>query len=300
MSMKMMHFMVLFLMMLASSSAASVQLDAVGFRREIAESTAAGVRWFVFFFSPQCGHCRAMEPAWEELSVRLDHVAIISGSGEKLYEPVRLATIDATVEKALAESLDVNGYPTLLAIDPSTRAVYEYDGDRSAGSLHAFATHADPAEAGGRRRGYMSHDGSVRPSLLDVLRRVPTDCNEIVSIALGTNGAAAALVAAFLMALGALIGLACTPPPSTAFLVVECPPGVTGGQTFVVEWTAGGCLGRRRKRVMKVAAPAGMTPGQSFFVPLIAPPTVRPVADEKRRAATESTNVADAQSKKSD
>lgn len=212
-----------------------------------------------------------MEPAWEDL-------AAMEGL------TVRLATVDATEEKALAEALDVNGYPTLLAFDgPSgSRAVYEYDGDRSTASLHAFATNADLTSASGRRRGYLDRDGAVRPSLVDVLSRVPSDANEIIRFAIDTNRMASALIGAMLVALGALVGLACVAPPATAFLVVECPAGVRAGQSFPVQVTSTGRFGRRRTRVMSVAAPAGVQPGQSFFVPLINPPKVKPLSGDAR------------------
>ena len=243
------------------------QLTADSFQNSIVSSDQ---RWFVFFFSPHCGHCRAMEPAWDEL-------AAMAGLGSV----VNLATVDATEERGLAEKLDVNGYPTLLVFGGATaaHAVFEYEGDRSTASLHAFATAADLASAGGRRRGYLSADGTVRPSRVDVLLRVPNEMFEIVGIALGTSRVATLLLATCLVTLGVLLALLTTPSPPVPFLVVECPPGVQPGQTFAVEVTTSGgsprllaWLGRRRRRVMNVAAPAGVREGQSFFVPLVAPP----------------------------
>ena len=184
------------------------QLDAAGFKRDVVDR-GASERWFIFFFSPHCGHCRAMEPAWEELA-----------SKPGISKAARLVKVDATEEKALADALDVNGYPTLLLIEPSvaSRAVYEYEGDRSADSLHAFAanSHAGLAKGAHRRRGYLGLDGTVRPSLVDVARRVPTDAGEIISFAIGTSPAAALFVAALLMAIGALLALGAALAPPAA------------------------------------------------------------------------------------
>ena len=51
------------------------------------------------FFAPWCGHCKRLNPVLD------DFVADTPG--------VRVAKIDATAEKALAEAHDVDGYPTL-------------------------------------------------------------------------------------------------------------------------------------------------------------------------------------------
>lgn len=268
-----------------AAALSSPQLDAAQFQSAIVDA-AEPARYFVFFFSPHCGHCKAMEPAWEALESEA-----VRGS------VVQLATVDATEEKEIANKLEVHGYPTLLAFEVgkgASGAVYEYEGERDADALYAFASAAELASSGsGRLRGYMASDGSVRPSLSDILARVPRDAGEIVNFALGTSRAASALLACGLVVLGALLALLALPPPPVPFLIVTCPPHVQPGQTFAVEVTAaagggGGRLrrlllgGGRKARVMTVSAPAGIRPGQEFFVPLVAPPKVRAPADEKK------------------
>lgn len=262
-------------------AAPPAQLDSAAFKNTIVDG-GSSERWFVFLFSPHCGHCKAMEPAWEALAEMME----VSNTNEE-GAVVRLATVDATEEKSIATMLDVHGYPTLLAFDRSV--VHEYDGDRSAESLHAFATAVDLTTAGGRRKGYLRADGSVRPSYADLLVRVPADAAEIVSFALGTSRPAALLVAAMLVVAGALLAILATPPPAAQFLVVECPAGVQPGQTFPVEviTKAHGLLRRRpRKRVMNVSAPAGIQPGASFFVPLVAPPKAKARGATTKQEAT--------------
>ena len=272
---------------LVVGAASPLQLDTDSFHSLVAGAPSTE-RWFLFFFSPHCGHCAAMEPAWAELAEMEPSWA---GSTPGVGGKVRLATIDATAETGLAETLDVNGYPTLLAFDGPSRAVFEYDGDRSAGSLHAFATHANPADAGGRRRGFLTADGTIRPSLIDLIWRVPADASEIVSFAIGTSRISAALLAAALVGAGVLLAMAASggAPPAAQFIVVECPAGVKPGEAFPVQFTttaAGRIFGRSQRLVtMNVSAPAGIAAGQSFFVPLVKPPEVRPCPEDHEKKA---------------
>ena len=101
---------------------------------------------------------------------------------------------------------------------PLHHAVYEYDGDRSASSLHAFAVNSQAglANSGHRRRGYLERDGTVHQSLVDLARRVPADAGEILSFALATSPAAALLIAMLVMTTGALIAMAVTLTPAAA------------------------------------------------------------------------------------
>ena len=275
---------VLALALVVGAAASPLQLDADSFQSLVAGAPSTE-RWFLFFFSPHCGHCAAMEPAWAELA------EMELGSTPGLGGMVRLATVDATAETGLAESLDVNGYPTLLAFDGPSRAIFEYDGDRSAASLHAFATHATLADAGGRRRGFLGADGTIRPSLIDALWRLPADASEIVSFAIGTSRISAALLATALVGTGVLLAMVASvgAPPAAQFIVVECPADVQPGQAFPVQFTttaAGRIFGRSQRRVtMNVVAPAGVTGGQSFFVPLVKPPEVRPCPGDHEKKA---------------
>ena len=257
-------------------------------------------RWFVFFYSPHCGHCSAMKPAWDELADNLRTLKSIEDVLDRRLPDPRPAAVDAAANRALADKLGVNGYPTLLAFEPGG-AVYEYDGDRSTNSMFEFATREKfPMADAKARRGYLDPaTGVVLPSTLDLWLRAPADMTQIVEQAAETSRVASMLLAAFWLVAGmcAAVLFGYSPFAQRAepqFLVVERPAGVLPGESFNVELVRstrdGGGSGRRlplqglflwrreRKlasRILQVKAPPGIAPGQTFFVPLVAPPTVR-------------------------
>ncbi|PAA63648.1 hypothetical protein BOX15_Mlig025829g3, partial [Macrostomum lignano] len=84
----------------------------------------ASQAFLVKFYAPWCGHCRNMEPAYEEVSDRL------AGS------PVTVARIDATVHQAAAAHFRVRGFPTLIYVKGDTR--HEFRGERTADEIVKF------------------------------------------------------------------------------------------------------------------------------------------------------------------
>ena len=260
------------------------ELDASNFSTFLSSQVK---RTFVFFYSPHCGHCHAMRPAWENLA-RATQIIVL----EDLLVPLpMLAAVDATANKALADGLQVNGYPTLLAFEPGGGAVYEYDGDRSVDSMLDFVTRRfhmlSDAKA---RKGYMGDNGELQQSRLDLLLRAPSEARQIMDQAAETSIVATAFLVLFFGLAGACSAIlfGYSPFASSAaaqFIIVQCPEGIKPGDTFTVEIITktklpleGLFLGkRRRRRLMDVQAPAGIQPGSSFFVPLVDPPAVRAV-----------------------
>lgn len=57
--------------------------------------------WMVEFYAPWCGHCKALEPEWNE-------------AARTLKGKVKLAKVDATENQALAQRFGIQGYPTIL------------------------------------------------------------------------------------------------------------------------------------------------------------------------------------------
>ncbi len=60
--------------------------------------------WLVEFYAPWCGHCKKLEPEWNE-------------AASKLRGQVKMGKVDATVETALASRFGVRGYPTIKVFD---------------------------------------------------------------------------------------------------------------------------------------------------------------------------------------
>jgi len=87
--------------------------------------------WMVEFYAPWCGHCKALEPEWNE-------------AASKLKGKVRFAKVDATVETALGQRFQVQGYPTILFWDYGAGKTdsknQKYQGGRDASAITAFAS----------------------------------------------------------------------------------------------------------------------------------------------------------------
>ncbi|XP_045904159.1 protein disulfide-isomerase A2 [Micropterus dolomieu] len=76
----------------------------------------------VEFYAPWCGHCKQLEPLYAEAAGKL-----------KTEEPaMRLAKVDATEEKELAEEFDIDGFPTLkLFVNGDRKEPVDFTGKRS-------------------------------------------------------------------------------------------------------------------------------------------------------------------------
>ncbi|KAK2817261.1 hypothetical protein Q5P01_025452 [Channa striata] len=77
----------------------------------------------VEFYAPWCGHCRQLEPLYEEAAAKL----------KAEESDMRLAKVDAIEETELAEEFDVVSFPTLkLFINGDRKQPVDYTGKRSA------------------------------------------------------------------------------------------------------------------------------------------------------------------------
>ena len=81
--------------------------------------------WLIEFYAPWCGHCKNLEPHWNELA-------------KKVKGSVKIAKLDATANSRTASRFSVGGYPTIKFFPPGRKtdsAVEDYTGSRDSTSM---------------------------------------------------------------------------------------------------------------------------------------------------------------------
>ncbi|XP_016962415.1 thioredoxin domain-containing protein 5 homolog [Drosophila biarmipes] len=112
----------------------AVELDPETFDPAIANGNV-----FVKFFAPWCGHCKRLQPLWEQLA-ELMHVD----------EPkVIIAKVDCTKHQALCATHQVTGYPTLRLFKVGEQESVKFKGTRDLPAITDFINQelSTPAEA---------------------------------------------------------------------------------------------------------------------------------------------------------
>ena len=97
------------------------------------DSTIYGSKdiWMVEFYAPWCGHCKALEPEWNQAAA-------------DLKGKVRFAKVGATENESLARRFGVQGYPTIKYFDYGKKSspsdAKPFEGGRDAAAIKAFAS----------------------------------------------------------------------------------------------------------------------------------------------------------------
>mgnify|MGYP006102597749 CR=1 FL=1 len=93
------------------------------------EHAFSGVSSFLKFYAPWCGHCKAMAPAWDELTKSFT-------DSSKIF----IGEIDCTQHETLCKRFKVEGYPTVKFVQGGDVEMQDYEGELNFEALHAFAT----------------------------------------------------------------------------------------------------------------------------------------------------------------
>jgi len=84
--------------------------------------------WLVEFYAPWCGHCKKLEPEWNQAAA-------------ELKGKIKVAKVDATVQKNLANRFGIQGFPTIKVFPPGPKTDQSetYEGSRDASGIVAYA-----------------------------------------------------------------------------------------------------------------------------------------------------------------
>lgn len=108
----------------------SISLTAESFQNLV---TMSQEPWFIKFYAPWCGHCKAMAPNWVQLA-------------KEMEGRLHIGEVNCDVETRLCKDVRLRGYPTILFFRGGERV--EYDGLRGLGDFVTYANKAIDAGEG--------------------------------------------------------------------------------------------------------------------------------------------------------
>lgn len=115
------------------TNAAVVELSADNFEHLTQAATGQTTgKWFVKFYAPWCGHCKALAPTWDELAAKIE--------ADHANDGIIIAKVDVSEpsNRALARRFDITGFPTLIYF--ANRKMHPYLGGRSLDPMLKYVT----------------------------------------------------------------------------------------------------------------------------------------------------------------
>ncbi|XP_074998267.1 protein disulfide-isomerase TMX3 isoform X4 [Calonectris borealis] len=109
---------------------AHVVASGAGFVEDLDESFKENRKddiWLVDFYAPWCGHCKKLEPVWNEVGIEM----------KTMGSPVKVGKMDATSFSSIASEFGVRGYPTIKLLKGDL--AYNYRGPRTKDDIIEFA-----------------------------------------------------------------------------------------------------------------------------------------------------------------
>jgi protein disulfide-isomerase A6 len=111
--------------------------------------------WLIEFYAPWCGHCKALEPEWNE-------------AAKALKGSVKLAKVDCTENEGLARKFGVSGYPTIkffeYGLPKKASSAKDYQGERKAPGIIEFANS-------------LLNDADIEPEIHEIVNQAVYDEN---------------------------------------------------------------------------------------------------------------------------
>jgi protein disulfide-isomerase A6 len=110
-----------------SNSKATTDKDVVILTDDNFENTVFNSKdmWLIEFYAPWCGHCKKLEPEWNQ-------------AASELKGKIKLAKVDATVHQKIASKYSIQGYPTIKIFPPGPKSdsnMQNYDGPRESAGI---------------------------------------------------------------------------------------------------------------------------------------------------------------------
>eukprot|EP01040_Poterioochromonas_malhamensis_P000957 gene957-1014_t len=118
-------FVFLIFLFLGFSAAEVVVLDSKNFEHLTQASTGSTTGdWLVKFYAPWCGHCKKLNPVYEQVA-------------EALKGEINVAKVDVTANREIGTRFEIKGFPTIKLLRKGK--VYTFKGRRTVDDLVEFA-----------------------------------------------------------------------------------------------------------------------------------------------------------------